>query len=88
MKGIDETLRQQAKYCKWLVLWLDYDREGENISFEVISRCKMGNSNLQIFRAKFSSLLPRFLHNYSNIEKKKTILIIYYFFKKGNLSCL
>jgi DNA topoisomerase-3 len=48
----------------YLVLWLDCDREGENICFEVI-RCvdkfMNHNSNLKqyIYRAKFSAITPK-----------------------------
>ncbi|XP_026190545.1 DNA topoisomerase 3-alpha [Cyclospora cayetanensis] len=33
-KDIVGNLKTYAKKCQWLVLWLDCDREGENIAFE------------------------------------------------------
>ncbi|KAH8741543.1 hypothetical protein FG386_003185 [Cryptosporidium ryanae] len=55
-KDIAENLKFYAKISKYLILWLDCDREGENIAFEVISICMTSNQNLKIFRAHFSAL--------------------------------
>ena len=39
-----------------LILWLDCDREGENICFDVMSVIQKINPNIEIRRAKFSTL--------------------------------
>jgi DNA topoisomerase-3 len=67
-KGIVHLLQNEGKGCEYLVLWLDCDKEGENICFEVIS-CVMpealGKRELRsagpkqrVFRAKFSAITP------------------------------
>lgn len=61
--GIEKTLTQEARKADWLILWLDCDREGENIAHEVMSVCKKVNKRLKIFRAKFSTLLPNEIHS-------------------------
>ncbi|CAJ1341010.1 unnamed protein product [Effrenium voratum] len=52
----------EAKGCSYLVLWLDCDREGENICFEVIDNAvpymSSAGSQQQVWRAQFSSLAP------------------------------
>mmetsp|Transcript_35891 Transcript_35891/g.57265 ORF Transcript_35891/g.57265 Transcript_35891/m.57265 type:complete len:828 (-) Transcript_35891:259-2742(-) len=62
-QGIVRLLQSEASGCEYLVLWLDCDREGENICFEVISCVQSGMVKLkskeqQIFRAKFSAINP------------------------------
>eukprot|EP00727_Mastigamoeba_balamuthi_P009279 m51a1_g4974 putative dna topoisomerase iii (1265) ;mRNA; r:13124-18365 len=56
---IERTLVEEGARAQWLVLWLDCDREGENIAFEVIDVCTRRNRGLQVYRARFSSLVPR-----------------------------
>lgn len=57
-------LRQEAKGCHGIVLWLDCDREGENICFEVLSIVYERLARpWNIYRAKFSSLHPPDLRN-------------------------
>ena len=57
---ICQHLSQVAKGCNALVLWLDCDREGENICFEVMENCepKMAPKH-DVFRARFSAITPQ-----------------------------
>ncbi|XP_057419211.1 DNA topoisomerase 3-alpha isoform X2 [Lotus japonicus] len=61
-KDIKRTLEEEARRCQWLVLWLDCDREGENIAFEVVDVCRPVNPRLTIKRARFSALIERDIH--------------------------
>ncbi|CAK0893421.1 unnamed protein product [Prorocentrum cordatum] len=52
-----EHLQELSKEAEYLVLWLDCDREGENIGFEVIGICREDfPSDENIYRAQFSAL--------------------------------
>jgi DNA topoisomerase-3 len=71
-KDIERNLQQVARLSTWLVLWLDCDREGENIGAEVVEVCMKANPRLQISRARFSSLtrgeITHAVHNLTNID--------------------
>ena len=53
-----EHLHSQAAGCGWLCLWLDCDREGENICFEVLSLLPQFAAE-RVWRAKFSAVTER-----------------------------
>lgn len=57
-------LSVEAKGCDYLVLWLDCDKEGENICYEVmncVASSIHGNvySDAVTYRAKFSAITER-----------------------------
>ncbi|XP_050292586.1 DNA topoisomerase 3-beta isoform X1 [Quercus robur] len=54
-------LSQEARSCGYLVLWLDCDREGENICFEVIdcTGFRMREARKRVYRARFSSVTDK-----------------------------
>ena len=58
-QNIEKTLKAEAKRHNVLLLWLDCDLEGENIAFEVIQICTESNPRLEVYRARFSALIPR-----------------------------
>ena len=53
---VAENLTKEARNAQWLILWLDCDREGENIAFEVIQVCLAAKRTLVVKRAQFSAL--------------------------------
>ena len=53
---VAQNIANLSKNCQILILWLDCDREGEAIAFEVIDICLKSNRNLEIWRAHFSAL--------------------------------
>ncbi|PPS16584.1 hypothetical protein GOBAR_AA03996 [Gossypium barbadense] len=58
---ISKHLSQEARGCGYLVLWLDCDREGENICFEVIecTRFPVNEAKKRVYRARFSSVTEK-----------------------------
>jgi len=73
--NVCKHLRKEAKGATYLVLWLDCDREGENICFEVIDTVKdklnpPHGGKQQIYRAKFSGMSPA--HRTRELDAERT----------------
>ena len=60
--NLEKNLTEEARRCSQLICFLDCDREGENISFEVIDTCKKANRRITARRAHFSALIARDIH--------------------------
>lgn len=56
MSDLEKDLRCHARTSNTLILWLDCDREGENIAMEIKEICCDENPNLEVKRARFSSV--------------------------------
>ena len=58
-------LKNESKNVDAIILWLDCDREGENICFEVLEICSPNLKNKQnVFRANFSINKTRNIKGY------------------------
>ena len=65
---IVEHLQELGQEAEYLALWLDCDREGENIGFEVISLVSQWIPYDSVYRANFSALTNAELsHAYNNL---------------------
>ncbi len=72
MIDLVRNLEILARSASCLVLWLDCDREGEAIAYEVIEIATRVNSNLTIRRARFSAVTKRdVLNAYNNLVNPK-----------------
>lgn len=62
--SVVKHLQSEAKNCDFIVLWMDCDREGENINFEVLDCCLhlmkkgKGDNYDRVYRAYFSAINP------------------------------
>ena len=63
MQDVRRNLEKEVRGCTELILWLDCDREGEAIGFEVADACQRVNRGLRVRRARFSALIPRDIHH-------------------------
>ena len=57
-KDLARQLEMEASRANVLVLWLDCDREGENIAYEVYTICHRRKRTIDVLRAHFSSFTP------------------------------
>lgn len=55
-QNLAQTLRNEARTCDWLILWLDCDSEGEKIASDVADVCSQSKPNIIIKRARFSAM--------------------------------
>ena len=64
------NLENLSKKCDVLILWLDCDREGEAIAYEVIDICRKANPKIVIKRAIFSVVeASEIKHAIENLEE-------------------
>ena len=59
IENFQKTLEREARGAKWLIIWTDCDREGENIGYQIIEVCQSVNRNIRVFRAQFSEITPQ-----------------------------
>ncbi|KAH0484084.1 MAG: hypothetical protein KVP17_004015 [Porospora cf. gigantea B] len=59
---LKQNLQRLSASSDFLILWLDCDREGENIASEVRQLCVEANPGLKVLRAVFSALTPADVH--------------------------
>ena len=63
---VAKNIENSARGVSMVVLWLDCDREGEAIAFEVIKICQKINRNVRFKRARFAALTPTDIWNAYN----------------------
>jgi len=62
-EALAKTLKREIRQCTALILWLDCDREGENIAMEVVEVCRKVKANVVVKRARFSAVIQREIDN-------------------------
>jgi len=64
-----QNLQNLAKNASAVVLWLDCDREGEAIAYEVLRVCQEVKPDIEVYRAHFSALTEKDITNaMSNLQ--------------------
>lgn len=76
---VAKNITKHSSGAQILILWLDCDREGENIAFEVVEVAQQGNRNMNILRATFSSMeysqLIRAINNLGPPDQNKSFAV-------------
>jgi len=62
-KAAVSSLKEAAKGINTIILWLDCDREGEAIAFDVLDVCKSISKPLKVYRAHFSTVTVEDIRN-------------------------
>jgi len=57
--NLSKNLSTLAKSADSIILWLDCDREGEAIAYEVLDICQKANPKLEVYRAQFSAFTEK-----------------------------
>lgn len=65
-ESLEKNLTGLSRRSRILILWLDCDREGEAIAFEVLEVCRKSNPHLEVYRAHFSALTKTDISNALN----------------------
>ncbi|KAJ1977932.1 DNA topoisomerase 3-alpha [Dimargaris xerosporica] len=61
-EDLEHNLKKETRNMNILVIWTDYDREGENIGAEIVQICKSVKQRFEVLRAKFSVFTPEGIH--------------------------
>ncbi|KAJ1978450.1 DNA topoisomerase 3-alpha [Dimargaris verticillata] len=57
-EDLERNLKKETRNMNVLIIWTDYDREGENIGAEIVQICKSVKQRFEVLRAKFSVFTP------------------------------
>jgi DNA topoisomerase-1 len=69
-KVLLKTVQSFARDADELIIATDYDREGELIGADVVSKVQETNPGIRVWRARFSALTPQEIeHAFSHLEK-------------------
>ena len=60
-KPVADNIERQARGVRYLYIWTDCDREGENIGAEVMRICRKVNRGIRVTRARFSAIIPQYV---------------------------